>query len=506
VARSSISRRRAVSSIGVSALAVLAMATIFWATPQDTAAQAACDVNFSLPAGSTAELRPGESATFSYAASVTAAGIDEIDIEVVAGTTSGLAVAIQPAFTSVSGVNRNTLQTYPVFGAITVTVPQGFAAGTYSVSGIGAIATCSIVTPNGNSTMMARSSAQHLAITVLPPIPTPTPVPEPTNTPIPPPAICEPGFSLSTSSVNGRPGEQYTVSYEATVAARRLSQVTLTLVSEYGGPIAVSFEPNGQTFGFDPIPNDVVVRSFSGTVVLDVPGSIAGGTQSVGALYVQASCQGVDASGSPTTFQTTSAASTITVQITAPTATPQPTNTPAPTATATVTPTTIPTASPTQTPTSTSTPTTTPTTTPTGTVTPTTTPTGTPEATASPTQRVPPTRTSTPSPTATPEPTATPRSIVRPPVVSPTSTPTVDTAPTTGQDTTTAVPTDTAIPADDNDATAAASLSWQESRALFASEEDDTDLTRPIIGLLAALMIAGGSAGAWYSRSGRGIG
>lgn len=501
MARSSISRRRAVLSAGATVLAVLALATVFWTTPQDTMAQAACDVTFSLPSGTSAELRPGESAVFSYSASVTAAGIDEIDVEVVAGTTSGLAVSIQPAVTSVSDVQRNTVQTYPVFGSITVSVPQGFAPGIYSVSGIGAIATCSIVTPNGSSSMMARSSAQHLTITVQQPLPTPTPVPEPTSTPIPPPAVCEPGFALSTTSISGRPGDRVTVSYEATIAVRRLTQVTLTLVSDYGGPITVTFDPGGQTFGFDPVPNDVVVRSFSGTVVLDVPGSVGGGSQSVGGLFVQASCQGIDASGSPTSFQTRSTASTITVQIASPTATPQPTatSTPSPTATTTATPTITPTAPPTTTPTTT--PTITPTTTPatTATATVTTTPTGTPTATVSPTPRVPPTRTPTPSPTNTPEPTATPRSIVRPPVLSQTPTATADAPSATAPDTPVS-PTDTSTPADGDDQEAFASLRWQESRALFADEEDDTDLTRPIIGLLAALMIAGGAAGAWYSR------
>ena len=487
-------------------LLLAALAVLLVASPRDVVAQQLCSVEFSLPAGAYAELAPGESVMFSYSAEVTAYDMREINVEVLTGPSSGLIVSVRPSFTNVTGIQPDVAQIYPVFGGITVTVPESLPAGTYSVSGVGAIATCTTTDQNNNTvTQVSRSPAQHLTIDVLRPLPTPTMLPEPTSTPVPPPAVCMPGFSLASSSFDAEPGERISVPFEATVAVRRVSEVILTLVSEHQGGIAVSFDPGGQTFGFDPLPAETVFRTFSGTIQLDTPADQQPGTYGVNGLYLQADCQGVDTTGSPTAFQTRSDAQRISVRLTAPTATPEPTstNTPVPSPTATVTATATATARPSATPTATPGNNATATARATATATPTARPTSTADPAATPTR--------TTTATATVDPTATPRSIVRPSGITPVPTMTIPGAsPTATEDGGTTAspvePADTPRPDEPGDEQmASTSLSWQESRAMFAAEESETGWGKPLAAILAAILIAAGSAGVWHTRYRSGV-
>lgn len=487
---------------GVAMFTLAALAVLFFLPSSEVAAQQNCIVDFSLPSGTYAMLAPGESATFSYTVEVTAYDMQAIGVEVITGQTSGLGVSVQPAFTNVAGIDPEVSQTYPVFGRITVTVPEAFLPGSYSVSGIAAVANCTGVVHNGDSTNYVNSSsALHLTIDVERPLPSPTPEPEPTRTPIPPPAVCEPGFSLAGRSFDAEPGERISVPFEASVAVRRVSEVVLTAVSDHEGGIAVAFEPGGQTFGFDPLPSETVFQTFSGTVHLDIPADQQPGTHGVNGLYIQASCQGVDSFGSATSFRSQSEALSITVRLASPTATPEPTSTntaiPSPTATVTATVTATATARPSRTPTPGSTATATATARPTGTSTPTVTP--DPSATPS----VTPSGTPTVTQTNTAELTATPRSIVREPVLTQTpsaSTPDAPVTATAGDDPAAAPVEPSSTPESDNEQMASASLTWQESRALFAEQESESGWGKPLAVILAAALIAAGSAGVWHTR------
>lgn len=491
-------------------LATIAVGIVLSREPHSVAAAPACFVDLALPAGSSAQLAPGESATFSYAVTVTAEEVREINVDVLAGSTSGLVVAIQPASATIPVSQPGVRQNYPVFGGITVTVPQGFAPGTYSVSAIGAYVTCAVITRDGTTPVTTRSEAREITITVAVPQPTPTPEPAPTSTPVPPPAICEPGFSLlGDVTLETTPGNRLTAQFEASVVVRRISQVTLRVSSSYQGAMNVSLSPSQNSYSFESLPADTVLRTFSGTVTIDVPANQPPGTYTISGLQASATCQGVDAAGAPTTFGADSSPASISVRVWPLTPTQTPTSTAtatatatvtsSPTATATVTPTASPTPSASPTVTATGTPATTPT--PTGTITPTPTPTGTITPTATPTS------TPTPLPTSTQPPTSTPRSIVRSPVASvagsdaPAATATPDGPPATSTiETSEAAPTDTVAPAEP-EGNGAMVLDWRESRELFADQSQTTGWLKLLAGVLAALLLAGGSAGAWHARN-----
>jgi hypothetical protein len=481
-------------------IAATALSVVGVRSPASVSAQPICLIEFALPSGTSARIQPGNSFTFPFSVTIRSQDVQEISVQVTTGPTSGLAVTIQPEFTSLSNLPVGAPQTNQIFGGITVTVPVSFAPGDYNVSGIGAIATCRATDAQGNvSTQTPRTSAEHLVITVPAPLPTPTPLPEPTSTPIPPPAICEPGFSfIGSSNLEASAGDELVIPFEASVIVRRVAQVTLSVETTYQGSMQIAIDPPSSNFTFDPLPADTVLRTFSGNIIIDVPANQPPGTYGINGFQAQATCQGVDTAGSPTTFQASSGSSNISVRLWPLTPTPRPTSTatavPSPTATATITPTVTvtPSASPTQSPTGT------PATTATATagVTTTATTVATSTATLSPTQ------TPTVGPTSTPEPTATARSIVRPPLTTATTeVSTVEPQDTASPEDAAATDTPDTVAAPAGDASGSTTLVWQESRTLFAREDSGNDWARPLAGLLAALLIAGGAAGAWYSRN-----
>ena len=487
-------------------IAATALAVVGVRSPSSVFAQPICLIEFSLPSGSSAQIQPGNSFTFPFSVSVRSQDVQEISVQVTFGPTSGLLVAVQPEFTSFSNLPVGAPQTNQIFGGITVSVPGSFAPGNYTVSGIGAIATCRATDAQGNvSTLTPRTSAEHLVITVPAPLPTPTPQPEPTSTPIPPPAICEPGFSfIGSSSLEASAGDEIVIPFEASVVVRRVTQVTLTAVTTYQGAMQVTIDPASSNFTFDPLPADTVLRTFTGNVRISVPANQPPGTYGINGFLAQATCQGVDTAGSPTTFQASSGASNITVRLLPLTPTPQPASTattiPSPTPEATMTPTVIVTPPATATPTAP--PTQSPTSIPRATATAGVMTTQTPTTSATGTATLAPTQTATAGPTSTPDPTATPRSIVRPPLTTATATvSSVEQQGTPGQQDAAATNTPTDGTGSANGTAGSTTLVWQESRTLFAEEDTGNDWVWPLAGLLAAMLIAGGAAGVWYSRS-----
>jgi hypothetical protein len=439
------------------------------------AAAPVCAVELSLPAGSAAQLAPGASATFSYTVTVTAEEVREISVDVIAGSTSGLILSIQPASATISVTQPDIRQSYPLFGSITVTVPQDFGPGTYTITGLSSYVGCAVVTSDGTTMVRTRSAMREMSVSVsvsvIVPRPTATPVPLPTNTPVPAPVTCEAGFALlDDATLEALPGNRLTVPFEASVIVRRVSQVSLRVVSTYQGAMRVSVEPSQRTYSFELLSTDAVLRTFTGTITIDVPTSQPAGSYLIADLYARASCQSVDAVGSPTSFGSDSATESIVVRLWPPT--PGPTRTPAPTPTRTPTP--SPTATMTVTP--------------------------TPSPVPSQTPTVTPTR--TPSPTNTQAPSPTPRSIVRLPLTSVTETgePAAMTAVVATPSSTEVEAESTGVVIPDEDGSAAMVFEWQANGAFIAEEPQTSGWLKPLAGFLSALLLGAGIAGAWGAR------
>lgn len=475
-------------------------ALLLLGSQQTASAAPLCSVEFSLPSGSTAQLLPGESATFSYSAVITAAEVHQIGLQITGGSASGLAVSIQPQSTSFDVGLSRAPQSYPVSGSITVTVPDAAAPGIYTVGGLGAVSTCVTRTGAGPQTSMGRDFAGEITITVVMPVapsPTPTPTatpqpastptPEPTSTPIPPPVLCEPALTLTgDSNLEVAPGSQVSVPFEASVVVRRVSQATLMVSSRYHGPLDVAIDPSQSEFSFDPLSSTTALRTFSGAVSISVPAGQPPGSYTIDGFVASAACQGVDQAGSPASFSARSTAANITLRLAAPAATP----------TSAATYTAIPSATPTVWPSAT--PSGTLTVAPTATQTASDSPTSTRTRTATPT-RSPAPGTSTALPTSSATPTATQRGIVR--------SPSAAAGETTGI-VSTAAPTASVSPAATPQAVVAGVssgstvLDWTEDREVVASQDEDESYVELIVGAGAVLLIAGGSYGAWRARGG----
>ncbi len=460
---------RRAAFVGIALLiASAALVVMFSVRPVDVSAQMACTVEFSLPGGSRASLQPGESYSFPYSALVSSSGFSDIEVEVATQSIGGLIVAIQPSVTTVGGLDQGIPQAVPVFGRIVVTVPESAAPGTYQVSGVGAIATCSATNQGVTYSSTVRSNQMTIVIDV--PEPEPTPPPPPTPIPIPP--VCEPGISIiGEDTINAAPGERVVVPYEASIVVRRIFDASVQLEAQDQGLIRVSFEPDSSQFAFDPLPSGTILRTFTGNIILEIPQAQPPGTYGINGLVAMASCQGIDTSDDVITITGTSTNASLTIRLAVP-----PTETPPSTETPTPEPTSTATLEPS--PTSTSLP---------------ATPTVTSAPDASPTPESTPTGTATAAPSATPAPTSTPRSIVRPPVGTVTVSGEVTPTPTEAAGEPTVTPDLQGI-----------GLQWNESREqIEVSPAEESDWMRPLAGGLAALMIAGGGAGFWYSR-GRG--
>lgn len=469
----SVFRRGAFAGLALLLVAV-ALLAIPGVRPVDVAAQIACDVEFSLPGGNAVRLQPGETHSFSYSVLVSASGVNAVDVEVTTQSIAGLIVAIQPSVTTVDGLQRDIPQAVPVFGRIVVTVPESAAPGTYTIAGVGAVATCYASSQNVDYQTTVRSNQTSIVVEV--PEPEPTPTPSPTPVPIPP--FCEPGISIIGDDViNASPGDRLVVPYEASVVVRRIFDVTVEVMAQDQGSIRVSFEPASGNFTFDPAPSSTTLRTFTGNIIIDIPQAQPPGTYGINGLMATALCYGLDTTDDVTTITGTSTNASLTIRLAVPpTATPPPTETPTPepTSTATIEP------SPTATATATVPPVA---------ATSTSVPEPSPTATDSPTSTS--TATAEASPTASSTPT--PRSIVRTPV----GTVTVE-----GEASVT--PTETAEPPVSTPKLDGIGLLWNENRqAIEAEPVEESDWMRPLAGGLAALMIAGGGAGIWFTR-GRG--
>lgn len=496
-------------SLSAVALALAALAILNWWSPANVSANPVCSIDLTWPGGTVVQLEPGNSYSFPFAANVTTQSVREVAVQIVPGSAPGLIVSAQPEFSTISGLPAGAVQTSTIPGSLTVTVPEAAAGGSYTVAGIGAFASCSTTDAQGSPiTMGGRSVGHELIVRVVRPEPTATPQPEPTPTPTPiptpppPPAVCEPGFSLiGATTLEASAGDSVTVAFEASVVVRRVSQMQLEVDTSYQGVMQVSFNPPSASFSFDPLPADSVLRTFSGSVTIDIPEGVSAGSYSIDGLLARATCQGIDVQGSPTTFRAESPADSLTIRVQAATPTVQPTATSTATPAATATTSATVTVSPSATVTTTPTPRPSPTPRGTATATPTaTTPADNATATSTATDGTPAV-----DQAATEPPTATPRSIVRPSVTtSPEMASPTPSEPSEGP----AAETDTVVAGVSTDSTAepapdtsgASRLIWQESRALYAVESSDGSWGKPVAGVFAALLVAAGTAGTYRSR------